>query len=233
VSSGSPHNSAGRRIARLIAVAAAIAGSALAQDADRNQALVGVCISCHAAAGTAGSEEIPALVGQNEAFLYEALKDFKEGSRPSAQMRGIARELSDAELRYLARHFAVQPYLRGLQPAEAERAARGKEVYLRLCQICHLDEGRSTTYADYPLLAGQSLPYMLKEMRLILDKRRRVEIIKHEMLELVSRQQIDDAIHFFAAQRVAPGDVGNSVTTPGKRTKRNRFRTDLAPGAAE
>lgn len=204
-----------------------------AQETVPREGLVGVCVSCHVTAGTAGAEEIPALAGQNEAFLYEALKDFKEGNRPSAQMRGIARELSDPELRYLARHFATQPYVRSAQPADPERAQRGKEVYLRLCQLCHLDEGRSTTYADYPLLAGQSLPYMLKEMKLIIEKRRRVEIIKHEMLELVSRQQIDDAIHFFAAQRVAPDQVSNSVTTPGKRTKRNRFRTDLSPEDAE
>ncbi len=220
-----------RRFATALLIVVCAAGHA--QEAERRNALVTVCISCHAAAGVAGSEEIPSLAGQNEAFLYEALKDFKEGNRPSATMRGIARELSDPELRYLARHFAMLPYMRSAQPADPERATRGKEVYLRLCQLCHLDAGRSTTYADYPLLAGQSLPYMLKEMKLILDKRRRVEIIKHEMLELVSRQQIDDAIHFFASQRVVPEEVGNSVTTPGKRTRRTRFRTDPPADAAE
>ena len=210
----------------------ACAGSHAA-DAARQDGLVGVCISCHGAAGIAGSEEIPSLAGQNEAFLYETLKDFKEGNRPSAQMRGIARDLSDAELRELARHFSLQPYVRSIQPVEPERVTRGKEVYVRLCQLCHLEEGRSTTYADYPLLAGQSLPYMLKDIKLIVDKRRRVELIKHDMLDLASRQQIEDAIHFFASQRVAPDQVSNSVTSPGKRTKRNRFRTEVPADAAE
>ncbi len=204
-----------------------------AQDTARREGLVGVCIACHGATGIASSEEIPSIAGQNEAFLYETLKDFKEGNRPSAQMRGIARELSDAELRELARHFALQPYVRSVQAVEPERVTRGKEVYARLCQLCHLEEGRSTTYADYPLLAGQSLPYMLKEIKLILDKRRRVELIKHDMLELASRQQIEDAIHFFAGQRVAPDQVSNSVTSPGKRTKRTRFRTEVPADAAE
>lgn len=204
-----------------------------AQDTARRDGLIGVCVSCHGAAGIAGSEEIPSLAGQNEAFLYEALKDFKEGNRPSAQMRGIARELTDDEMRLLARHFAAQPYVRSVQTVDSERAARGKEVYIRLCQLCHLEEGRSTTYADYPLLAGQSLPYMLKEIKLIVDKRRRVELIKHDMLELASRPQIEDAIHFFAGQRVAPDQVSNSLTTPGKRTKRNRFRTEVPADAAE
>lgn len=204
-----------------------------AEDAARRDGLVGVCVACHGAAGIAGSEEIPSLAGQNEAFLYEALKDFKEGNRPSAQMRGIARELTDDDMRLLARHFAAQPYVRSVQTVDSERAARGKEVYTRLCQLCHLEEGRSTTYADYPLLAGQSLPYMLKEIKLVLDKRRRVELIKHDMLELASRPQIEDAIHFFAGQRVTPDQVSNSLTTPGKRTKRNRFRTEVPADAAQ
>lgn len=198
-----------------------------AQDTARRDGLVAVCVGCHGAAGVASSEEIPSIAGQNEAYLYESLKNFKEGNRPSPQMRGIARELSDDEMRELARYFAYQPYVRSAQSADSARAARGKEVYVRLCQLCHLDDGKSTTYADYPLLAGQSLPYMLKEIKLILDKRRRVEIIKHEMLELVSRPQIEDAIHFFASQRVAPDQVNNTAANPNKRTKHGRFRTEL------
>lgn len=198
-----------------------------AEDTARRDGLVAVCVACHGAGGIVSAEEIPSIAGQNEAYLYESLKNFKEGNRPSPQMRGVARELSDGEMRELARHFAHQPYVRSVQPTDPGRAARGKEVYVRLCQLCHLEDGKSTTYADYPLLAGQSLPYMLKEMKLILDKRRRVEIIKHEMLELVSRPQIEDAIHFFAGQRVAPDQVSNTATHPGKRTKHGRFRTEL------
>ena len=215
---------------RLAAVLLLIACTASrADDSARRDGLVAVCVGCHGAAGIASAEEIPSIAGQNEAYLYESLKNFKEGNRPSPQMRGIARELGDAELRELARHFARQPYVRSAQAADPDRAARGKEVYVRLCQLCHLDEGKSTTYADYPLLAGQSLPYMLKEMKLIQDKRRRVEIIKHEMLDLVSRPQIEDAIHFFAGQRVAPEQVSNTARDPGKRNKHSRFRTDPPP----
>jgi cytochrome c553 len=219
-----------RVIAALLMAACAVSH---AQEAARREGLVAVCVSCHGAAGITGSEEIPALAGQNEDYLYEALKNFKEGNRPSAQMRGIARELSDEEMRQMANHFAAQPYVRSIQAADPAQAARGKEVYVRVCQICHLDEGRATTYAEYPLLAGQSLPYMQKEMQLILDKRRRIELIKQGMLELASRQQIDDAIHFFAGQRVTPDQVSNSQTAPAKRSKRNRFRTEVPADAAE
>lgn len=187
------------------------------------------CAACHGADGVALTEDIPSLGGQNEAYLYEALKDFASGKRPSAIMRGIVRELGDADMRALARHFASQPYVRKRQAIAAETTARGQEVYQRLCQICHLEEGRNTTYAEYPLLAGQSLPYMRKQMGLILDKRRSVEVSKQGMLELLTRPQIDDALQFFAGQQVSPDQVAGGLTTTAKRTRRTRFRTDPKP----
>lgn len=114
-------------------------------------------------------------------------------------MRGITRDLGDDEMRELARHFAAQAYVRNPAVAEVARAERGREVHLRLCQICHLEEGRNTTYAEYPLLAGQSLPYLQNQMKLILDRRRSVDVTKLGMLNLLTRAQIDDAIVFFAS----------------------------------
>ncbi len=127
---------------------------------------------------------------------------------------------------HLHRHFAAKPYVRKPQAVAGNTAARGREVYERLCQICHLDQGRATTYAEYPLLAGQSLPYMQKQMALILGQRRSVEVTKRGMLDLLSPQQIDDAMHFFASQQVSPDQVAGGLTTTEKRTRRRRFRSE-------
>jgi hypothetical protein len=70
---------------------------------------------------------------------------------------------------------------------------------------------------------------MQKQMRLILDNRRSVEVVKRNMLELLSRPQIDDAMQFFASQRVTPEQVSGGLTTPEKRTRRRRFRSDPLP----
>ncbi len=208
---------------------AAASTGAVAQDAERIKALLAVCSSCHGQDGVALGEDIPSLGGQNEAYLHGTLTDFKEGKRPSATMRGMTRDLDDGDIRALARHYAAQPYVRKPQEVDASRAAGGREVYQRLCQLCHLDEGRTTTYAEYPLLAGQSLAYMQKQMKLILDKRRSVEVVKRDMLDLLSRPQIEDAMQFFAGQRVAPEQVSGGLTTPDKRTRRRRFRSDPLP----
>jgi cytochrome c553 len=213
----------------LLAFLLAASLSTAAQAADRLNALLAACASCHGEDGVALSEDIPSLGGQNEAYLHGTLTDFKEGKRPSATMRGMTRDLDDADIRALARHYAAKPYIRKPQETDASRAASGGEVYQRLCLLCHLDEGRSTTYAEYPLLAGQSLPYMQKQMRLILDNRRSVEVVKRNMLELLSRPQIDDAMQFFASQRVTPEQVSGGLTTPEKRTRRRRFRSDPLP----
>lgn len=213
----------------LLAAALATAGAAAAQDSARLKELLAVCASCHGPDGVALGEDIPSLGGQNEAYLHGTLSDFKEGKRPSAIMRGMTRDLDDADIRALARHFAAKPYVRKPQDIAENRAASGREVYQRLCQICHLDEGRATTYAEYPLLAGQSLVYMQKQMKLILGQRRSVEVTKRSMLDLLTPQQIDDAMHFFASQRVTPEQVSGGLTTPDKRTRRRRFRNDPLP----
>lgn len=219
----------GRALRLLPAFLLAVACGAAAQEADRLNQLLAVCASCHGPDGVALGEDIPSLGGQNEAYLHGTLTDFKEGKRPSAIMRGMTRDLDDADMRALARHFAAKPYVRKPQDIAPDRAASGGEVYQRLCQICHLDAGRSTTYAEYPLLAGQSLSYMQKQMKLILGQRRSVEVAKRNMLDLLSPQQIDDAMHFFASQRVTPEQVSGGLTTPDKRTRRRRFRTDQLP----
>lgn len=223
----------GRALRFLPAFLLVIACGAAAQEAGRLNELLSVCASCHGPDGVALGEEIPSLGGQNEAYLHGALTDFKEGKRPSAIMRGMTRDLDDADIRALARHFAAKPYVRKPQAVAGNTAARGREVYERLCQICHLDQGRATTYAEYPLLAGQSLPYMQKQMALILGQRRSVEVTKRGMLDLLSPQQIDDAMHFFASQQVSPDQVAGGLTTTEKRTRRRRFRTEPLANEAD
>lgn len=188
---------------------------------------VALCETCHGADGVSTTAGVPSLAGQNEPYLLESLKELQGGHSSSPLMQGILRDRGEDELQALARHFATRPYVRRAQgEAEAARAARGRETYDRLCQICHRDEGRATSYGEYPLLAGQDLAYMLRGMTTILAGQRRVDAIKRDMLSLVGRDQIDDAIHFFASRTVAPDEVSTALNaTKDRRSRRNRFRT--------
>lgn len=199
--------------------------SVRAQDAP--ELPIALCETCHGAGGASQTPDIPSIAGQNEPYLLESLKELQGDRSSSPVMQGILRDRPVDELRGLARHFASRPYVRRPQEVDATKAARGREAYERLCQICHHDEGRSTTYAEYPLLAGQDMSYMLRTIRIILDGKRRVDAIKRDMLTLAKRDQIDDAIHYFASQNVAPDQVTTAlIGNTEKRTRRNRFRTN-------
>lgn len=184
-----------------------------------------LCETCHGPGGASPLPGIPAIAGQNEPYLLESLKELQGEHGSSEVMRGILHQRPADELRRLARYFATRPYVRHPQAIDPVRVERGREAYERLCQLCHHDEGRSTSYAEYPLLAGQDLGYMLREMSHILGGKRRVDAIKRDMLSLVRREQIDDAIHFFASRKVAPGDVTTALTGE-KRTRRSRFKSN-------
>lgn len=181
-----------------------------------------LCHSCHGENGVSSNPEVPSLAGQHEAYLSRSIKGYQSANAVSETMRAIVAPLKDDDIRRLAHHFAAQPYVRNKQAADPAKIEKGREVYLKLCQICHRDEGRSSSYADYPLLAGQSLDYLRLTMGRILDGQKKVDILKTEMLSLASPDRIDQAIHFFASQEVDPSQVTTNLRSVGKR---RRFMT--------
>ena len=72
-----------------------------------------LCRACH---GPGGGKPIMALYpkinGQNEAYLVEALKAYREGRRKGTnamQMAVQSKSLSDADIEALAKYYAAQP----------------------------------------------------------------------------------------------------------------------------
>lgn len=181
-----------------------------------------MCFGCHGPNGASVSPAIPSLAGQNEPYLLNRLIELKTQPTPSETMRGVTHDISEEDLKRLANFFARQSYVRNAQPVEEARVARGKDVYNRVCSVCHTEEGRATAYGEYPLLAGQSLDYMLNELDHILSRKREVDSMKSGTLATVPRDQIVDAIHFFAGQRVSPDEVKSYVVEPTTASRRNR-----------
>ncbi len=67
------------------------------------------CAACHDSNGTGQKIDIPALAGQNEAYLTQTLKDYQSGARHNdlyGRMRSIAGEMTDAEILAVARYYA-------------------------------------------------------------------------------------------------------------------------------
>lgn len=145
-------------------------------------------------------------------------------------MKGMTHQISIEDLRLLANFFARLPYVRNVQTIDQEKLARGRKVYNRVCNNCHVEEGRATVFPEYPLLAGQSLNYMLNELDHILSRKRTVDILKIGSLTTVARADMEDAIHFFASQQVSPEQVKNSVNEPAGASKRTRNRNQGTSG---
>jgi cytochrome c553 len=70
------------------------------------------CVGCHGPGGNKPVSPItPRLAGQLHDYLAEALKQYRSGARPDPIMGAMAKGLSDAEIRTLARYYATQPGL--------------------------------------------------------------------------------------------------------------------------
>ena len=65
------------------------------------------CAACHGTEGRAVGA-MPVLAGRPKEALYEALKAFKEGSRPATVMHQHAKGYSDEQLKRIAEYFAKQ-----------------------------------------------------------------------------------------------------------------------------
>ena len=77
------------------------------------------CGSCHLMSGL-GHPESSDVTGSTAAYIIQQMQDFKSGTRKDyARMNGIARELSDDEVRQAAEYFASLPRAKWSRVVEA------------------------------------------------------------------------------------------------------------------
>jgi cytochrome c553 len=67
------------------------------------------CEACHGADGNGIAPNYPALAGQYQDYLEQALHAYKEGKRTNAIMNGMAAPLSDQDIEDLAAYFSSLP----------------------------------------------------------------------------------------------------------------------------
>jgi cytochrome c553 len=95
----------------LFAVLALLPALAVAQTGDpaKGRAKTAMCQGCHEIPGwrTAYPEvyTVPKIIGQNPAYLVNALQAYKNGDRLHPSMRAIAATLSDQDMADLAAYY--------------------------------------------------------------------------------------------------------------------------------
>jgi len=129
------------------------------------------CGSCHGADGNSRAEKIPSLAGQPEFFIVNQLFLMREGVRKIEAMEPFVKDLSDADMEGLAKHFAaLEPKASG-EPIDPVLAQHGAELAVTLrCVSCHLPTlaGRE----QMPRLAKQRIDYLIDTLKAYRDNPR-------------------------------------------------------------
>src|SRR5262245_16847059 len=96
----------------MVAAALALAGvgsaTAMAAEASVEDRLA-PCLACHGATGQSAIPETPSLGGQPSFFVVAQLFLFREGRRDSPLMNGLARALTNEDLRAFAERISKLP----------------------------------------------------------------------------------------------------------------------------
>lgn len=163
--------------------------------------LVQSCFACHGPKGASAAPPLPIIGGQSISYMSSALMAFKEGKRPATIMTRLMKAYSETEINAIAQYLAAQPFVRAEQSTDGAKVSAGKAAYERACKDCHLNGGRESSDPDYPILAGQWLPYLQMSIADIVSRRRAVDDRFLAALSKLSGDEIDAVLHYFAAQR--------------------------------
>lgn len=187
------------------------------------EAAMAQCAGCHGDADAAPiSPLVPALQGQNEAYLIRALEEYAEDKRQSGMMESLASVLSEEERATLAQRYAGMPPVAPTPEAVSDESvdlAAGEEIATQglreqnvaACLSCH-DAERS---AQFPRLDGLSAAYIEQQLKLFHDGVRGdtpYGAIMRTVAAQLDDNQIADVAAYLAS-REAPADAGAGEAT--------------------
>ncbi len=170
--------------------------SVAAQGAAQRAALT-TCASCHGPQGRSMVSTFPTLAGQHRSYLAAQLKAFKAQKRgdPDAMgyMWSMAAPLDDEMIEALSAYYSAQAPGHG-RTGDAAEIARGADIYangvaaegIPPCIACHGPGAAGTD--QFPRLAGQHAPYLLKQLRSFQNNLRNVAVMHGVAKELQARE---------------------------------------------
>jgi cytochrome c553 len=157
------------------------------------------CSKCHGQYGVSISPLFPILAGQLPGYIEAELKLFRlrgrSDPRGRAFMWGIARGLTDEQIKGVAKYFSSQPGVKGSAASNPALADKGKVMYengapdrdIEACTVCHGHSGEGVN--TQPRLAGQHRDYVSIEMFQYRGGLRENKVMQH-----VTEKMTDDEI---------------------------------------
>jgi cytochrome c553 len=157
------------------------------------------CSKCHGQNGVSISPLFPILAGQLPGYIEAELKLFRlrgrSDPRARAFMWGIARGLTDEQIKGVAQYFSSQPAVHGTASSNPALAEKGKLLYesgrpeleIEACTVCHGHDGEGVN--TQPRLAGQHRDYVAIQMWQYRGGLRENKVMQH-----VTEKLTDDEI---------------------------------------
>lgn len=179
------------------------------------------CGYCHEYDGNSRMQQFPKLAGQQAAYLYKQLHDFKSGQRLGT-MQATAELLSNKDIDEVVEYFSQQTLqTTSLTPQLEKDKQRGRQLYSRgdpevglpACASCHGDRGLGKS--TIPRLSGQHEDYLKDQ--LIAFKNAQRDNDKHgQMRSIGSRLTIGDirSLAGYLARLPAAAEVSSNSSQP-------------------
>jgi len=146
-----------------LAAAVVWAGSASAQSMPIGERIQ-QCNACHGEDGNSRLEKVPSLAGQPAFFVLNQLFLMREGVRKVEAMAAIVKELSDADLDALSKHYAGLEPKRSDEPVDQALMRRGAELMGPLrCGSCHKPD--LSGHDQMPRVARQRIDYLIHSLK--------------------------------------------------------------------
>lgn len=171
------------------------------------QAYQQTCAACHGADGNSSVPAQPSLAQQHAAYTAKQLHEFKEGKRKDAVMEGMAKALSDSDIRNVSAWLATQKAKPGFAQSE-ELAVAGQKIYrggladrnIPACSACHSPNGAGIP-SQYPHLAGQFAEYTAKQLHEFADNTRANSEVMHDIARYLTAAEIAAVSDYIAGLR--------------------------------
>ena len=206
----------------------ALAGAAeKAIDMENGEEINEVCAGCHGAAGQGGKQgEYPRLAGQPADFIARQLLLFRERSRPNLAMVEYIddRQMPDKDIADISAYLEAIELPSKLPPVdesapgfdafarlmEAKRLVqipraegdqeKGRRLYRKECRSCHGKKAEGDRKNAVPMLAGQYISYLWRQVDKYLDGIRihDPEQPDEKILEEFTREELRDILAYLS-----------------------------------
>ena len=135
-----------------------------APDAVAGKAKAQVCVACHGEQGVSAIPGMPQLAAQPALSVFYQLLQFREQRRKGGGMEVTVANLSDADMRDIAAHYATLPAPPAQTGGDAAKIAKGQVIaQQQFCSSCHGAQLQGQKHV--PRLSGQSSEYFTAQLR--------------------------------------------------------------------